>query len=165
MNDYTFAALLKKTITFRRLTAKNVLSYEVYVAYKDSNYASGTRVELLDTIQNPTVPNPVLKRITLGYNDDATWELPYDAYLDRDHQFRLFLNETIMSSMFYSYNRLTKLITFDTVAKKYSLNDKMEMEYYQDIITKDYVLEEDGIITIKPIFTDSYTYGTHNIII
>ena len=137
--DYTFTALLKKTISFRRLTAKNVLSYEVYATYKDDKYSSGMRQELLDTIKNPIVPNPVIKRITLNYNDNATWQLPYDAYLDRDHQFRLYLNGFILGTM--------------------------EMEYYQDIITKDYMLEQDCQISIKPIFKDSYTYGYHNIII
>ena len=163
--DYIFPALLKKTITFRRLTSKNVLSYQIYANYKDDTYASGIRTELLDTIENPIVPNPIIKRINLEYNDNATWELPYDAYLDRDHQFRLYMNGFIISSMCYKFNRLSKLITLDTVMKNYTVNDKMEMEYYQDIITKDYMLEEDCEIFVKPIFTDSYTYGYHNVII
>ena len=163
--DYTFTALLKKTISFRRLTAKNVLSYEVYATYKDDKYSSGTRQELLDTIKNPIVPNPVIKRITLNYNDNATWQLPYDAYLDRDHQFRLYMNGFILSSMCYSFNRLNNLITLDTVIKKYSMNGKGGMEYYQDISTKGYMLEQDCQVSIKPIFKDSYTYGYHNIII
>ena len=106
-----------------------------------------------------------IKRIELNYNDNATWKLPYDAYLDRDHQFRLYLNDFILSSMCYKFNRLSKLITLDTVIKKYTINDKIEMEYYQDIITKDYMLENNCEISVKPIFTDSYTYGYHNIII
>lgn len=163
--DYIVPALLKKTITFRRLTSKNVLAYEVYATYKDNNNTSGIRTELLDTIENPTVPQPTVKRITLQYNENATWELPYDAYLDRDHQFRLYLNGFIVSSMCYKFNRLTKLITFDTVMKSYTVNDTMEMEYYLDIITKDYMLEEDCELSIKPIFTDTYTYGNHNVII
>ena len=67
--------------------------------------------------------------------------------------------------MTYKYNRLSKLITLDTVMKKYTVNDKIEMEYYQDIISKDYMLEENCEISVKPIFTDSYTYGYHNIIV
>jgi hypothetical protein len=163
--NFIIPALLKKRISFRRLTAKNVLAYEVYATYKDDRYESGVRTELLDTIKNPVIPNPIIKRIELKYNDDATWQLPHDAYLDRDHQFRLYLNEFILSSMCYKFNRVNKLITLDTVMKNYTVNDKIEMEYYQDIITKEYMLEQDCEIQIKPIFTESYSYGNHNVII
>lgn len=158
-------ALLKKTITFRRLTAKNVTSYEIYAKFKDDTYDSGVRNELLETFENPSEPSPSIKRITLEYNGDATWELPYDAYLDRDHQFRLFMNDFVLSSMAYKYNRVTKLISLDTVMKKYTVNDKMELEYYQDLITRSYMLESNCDIYVKPIFTDSYAYGYHNVII
>jgi hypothetical protein len=163
--NYIIPAFLKKTISFRRLTSKNVLAYEVYATYKDDTYTSGVKTELLDTIENPIIPNPITKRIELLYNDNATWELPYDAYLDRDHQFRLYLNDFILSSMCYNYNRLSKLITLDTVMKEYTNNDKLELEYYQDIITKEYMLDKNCEITVKPVFTDSYTYGYHNVII
>ena len=49
--------------------------------------------------------------------------------------------------------------------KKYEPEDKLELEYYQDLITRSYMLESNCEIYIKPIFTDSYTYGYHNIII
>lgn len=158
-------ALLKKTITFRRLTAKNVTAYEIYAKFPDINYDSGVRTELLERFDNPVEPNPYIKRITLDYNEDATWELPYDAYLDRDHQFRLYLNGFILGTMAYKYNRVHKLISLDTVMKKYESSDKIELEYYQDLITRSYMLESNCEIYVKPIFTDSYTYGYHNIII
>ena len=66
--------------------------------------------------------------------------------------------------MCYNYNRLNKLITLDTVMKEYTDSDKLELEYYQDIITKEYMLDKDCEITVKPVFTDSYTYGYHNVI-
>lgn len=163
--DYIIPGLLKKTITFRRLPAKNVVAYEIYASYQDSNYASGVRTELLDTIQNPNMPETYVKRIPLDYNGNATWKLPDDAYLDRDHQFRLYLNGFMLSSLAYSFNRITKLITLDTVMKKYTVNDKVEMEYYQDLIVKDYMLEENCSIKVKPIFTESSQYGFHNVII
>ena len=163
--SYIIPALLKKTISFRRLASRNVLSYEVYATYKSDDYESGIKVELLDTIENPEIPNPVLKRIELDYNDNFTWKLPYDAYLDRDHQFRLYINNFIVSSMCYKFNRLSKLITLDINMKNCTVNDKIEMEYYQDIITKSYMLEDDCKISVKPVFTDSYTYGYHNVII
>lgn len=158
-------ALLKKKITFRRLAAKNVLRYEIYAEFKDDTYASGIRRELLDVIENPSQPDPHIKRIVLTGNPDATWELPYDAYLDRDHQFRLYLNGFILSSMCYSFNRVNKLVSLDTVMKKYSVTDVVEMEYYQDLISKEYMVQDDCRIFVKPIFTQSYTYGDHNVII
>ena len=66
-------ALLKKTITFRRLTAKNVIAYEIYAEFPDSNYNSGIRIKLLERFDNPVEPNPCIKRIILDYNEDATW--------------------------------------------------------------------------------------------
>ena len=158
-------ALLKKTITFRRLTAKNVTAYEIYAKFPDNNYDSGVRTELLERFDNPVEPNQCIKRITLDYNEDATWELPYDAYLDRDHQFRLYLNGFILGTMAYKYNRVHKLISLDKVMKKYESTDKLSLEFYQDLITRSYMLETDCQIYVKPIFTDSYTYGYHNIII
>lgn len=163
--EYIIPALLKKTIIFKRLKAKNVISYEIYGQFKDSNYTSGIRTELLETVKNPNTPDTYIKRITLPYNENATWSLPDDAYLDRDHQFRLYLNDFILSSMCYKYNRLSKLITLDKVMKEYTVNDKIEMEYYQDLITRSYMLEQDCEISVKPIFTESYSYGNHNIII
>ena len=72
--DYIIPAFLKKTINFRRLTSKNVLAYEVYATFKDDTYTSGIKTELLDTIENPIIPNPVTKRIELSHNDNASWE-------------------------------------------------------------------------------------------
>lgn len=163
--DYIIPALLKKTITFRRLKAKNVTKYEIYAKFQDDSYDSGIRTELLDVIDNPVVPDTYLKKITLAYNENATWSLPDDAYLDRDHQFRLFLNDFVLTSLCYKYNQLSRLITLDTVMKTYTINDVIELEYYQDLITKSYMLESDCEIYVKPIFTDTYTYGYHNIII
>lgn len=156
---------MTKTITFRRLSSKNVLSYEIYATYHDTSYTSGIRRELLDTIINPNQPSPFLKRIELKHNIDATWKLPDDAYLDRDHKFRLYMDNIIVTPMAIAFNRLTKLITLDTVMLTYDPDSKMEMEYYQDLISKSYFLSEDCQISVKPVFTDSYQFGFHNIII
>lgn len=158
-------ALLKKTITFRRLASKSIVAYEIYAKYPDNNYDSGIRTELLERLENPVEPDIHVKRIKLEYNNDATWELPYDVYLDRDHQFRLYLNDFILSTVFYRFNHVFKLISLDITMKKYNPNDKLELEYYQDLITRSYMLENNCDIYIKPIFTDSYTYGYHNVII
>lgn len=165
MSEYIIPNLIKKTITFRRLSNKNVLEYKIYGTFKDDTYSNGIRCDLLDTIKNPSLPSPCMIRIKLPYNDNATWKLPEDAYLDRDYQFRLYLDGFILSSMAYAYNRVTKLITLDTVMKEYNVNSKLEMEYYRDVITKSYVLENDCQITVKPIFAETYSFGTHNIII
>ena len=106
-------ALLKKTITFQRLPAKNVIAYEIYAKIPDSNYDSGIRNELLEVFDNPLEPEPRVKRIELGYNKDATWKLPNDAFLDRDHQFRLYINDVIVSSLCYNYNRINSRNLFN----------------------------------------------------
>lgn len=156
---------MTKTITFRRLSPKNVLRYEIYATYKDPTYASGLRRELLDTIDNPTVPSPFVKRVELKYNENTTWKLPEDAYLDRDHKFRLYLDGIMVTNMAISFNRLTKLITLDSVMKACDLNTKIELEYYRDLISKDYLLQQDCQISVKPIFSENYQFGFHNVII
>ena len=165
MGEYTIPTLLEKTVSFRRLTAKNVVAYEIYATYKDDNYKSGMRTELLDTILNPEYPQPVSTEIELSYNDDATWKLPDDAILDRDYQFKIFLNDSMLSSMCYNYNRVTKLISIDTNMEAYSPSDKAVLKYYRDIITKKYAFTDDCQLSVKPIFRDDYNYGYHNIII
>ena len=162
MSQYIIPAILEKTITFRRLSSKNVVAYEVYATY---NNQQNLRTELLDTIPNPSYPSPVLTEIELPYNENATWQLPHDAFLDRDHQFRLYLNGFILSNMCYNYNRIQKLISLDIVMKKYEIGDKLVLKYYKDIITKKYAVTDDCKITIKPIFRDGYEYGFHNVII
>mgnify|MGYP006990130461 FL=1 len=57
------------------------------------------------------------------------------------------------------------MVTLDTVIETYDVNSKIEMEYYQDLIKKDYMLEEDCDIRIEPVFAESSSYGFHNVII
>lgn len=169
--NYIIPALITKKISFRRLASKNVVAYEVYGTFKDVSYTSGLRTELLGTIENPYYPSPILTKIELRYNDNATWKIPIDAFLDRDHQFRLYLKKSyepdfmILPTIAYSYNRRTKLITLDTVMKDYEIGDEIILEYYKDIIVKEYVVVDDCTISIKPVFKDDYNYGTHNVII
>lgn len=163
--DYIIPGLLKKSISFRRLPNKAVKKYKIYALYKDDSYASGIRTELLETIDNPYVPQPYVKRITLPYNENATWKLPRDAYLDVGHKFRLYLDDIMVGTMSYKFNRITRMVTLDTVIETYDVNSKIEMEYYQDLIKKDYMLEEDCDIRIEPVFAESSSYGFHNVII
>lgn len=163
--SYIIPALLKKNITFRRLPNKACLRYEIYGSFVDNTYASGIRTELLEVFDNPVEPSPEIKRITLEQVEDPTWVLPDEAYLDRDHRFRLFQNGFVIPSMAYTFNRITRKITLDNTMKKYNCNDVMELEYYRDIITRSYALLENCTITVKPIFSQSYAYGDHNVII
>lgn len=160
---------LQKTITFKRLPLKHVTGYEVYGEFKDSSYTSGIRRELLEKFDNPAVPDIFELTIDLPYSQNATWRLPYDAYLDRDHTFYLTLvNGDIierLGSMFISFNRITRMITLDTVAKTYDANSKVKLTYFQDLITRTYSLVDDCKILVKPVFAENYTYGFHNIII
>lgn len=159
-------AMLVKKITFRRLSNPAVTGYEVWAHYPDESYTSGIRMELLETIENPKLPESVImNRIKLDYNQNATWKLPDDIYLDRDYQFKMYVNDFILSTSLYSYNRIKKLVTIDPLLKPVTVNDLIEMEYYRDLITRSYPLEQDCKISIKPLFTDSYLYGNHNVII
>lgn len=165
MADVIIPALLKKNISFIRLSSKNCAGYEIYGHFVDDSYDSGIRTELLEYIENPSVPNPVTRKITLPNNEYPTWELPKDMYTDRDHQFYLYQNTFIVSSMYYAYNRVTKMITLDTVLKPYEITDVMELEYYRDIIERSYTLENNCTIKIKPVFKQTATFGDHNVII
>jgi hypothetical protein len=165
MPSYLLPALLTKKITFKRLTNKHVKGYEIYGLFADPNYSSGIREELLDYIINPSEPNVEKTVIELEYNDNATWQLPKDLYTDRDHKFQFFINDFILSTLYFQYNKYNRLLTIDTNLKPITINDTFRLEYYRDMITKTYPLEQDCSIKIKPIFTDTYAYGTHNIII
>lgn len=161
---YIIPAEMKKKITFKRLTARNVLRYEIYGEFKD-NSSSGIKTRLLDTIENPTEPSLYLHKIPLEYNMDATWKLPDDAYFDRDHQFRIYINDVVLSPMCYKFNRRAKLITLDVLMKEYHVTDKVELEYYRDLIVKEYMVDDDCMIKVKPIFSMLHSYGDHNVII
>lgn len=164
--DYIIPAMLVKKITFRRLSNPAVKEYQIFGNFPDDTYASGIRTELLDTIPNPKLPESVIiSRIKLDYNQEATWKLPADIYLDRDYQFRLYVNGFILPTSMYQYNRLRKMVTIDHLLKPITVSDLVEMEYYRDLITRSYPLESDCTISIKPVFTDDYSYGTHNVII
>ena len=165
MANIILPAFLKKNITFIRLSSKNCTGYEIYGHFKDDSYASGIRTELLDTVDNPKEPNPVLHKIDLPKNSHPTWELPRDAFMDRDHKFYLYQNGFIISPLCYYYNKLSRLFTLDIMMKPYSIEDEMELEYYQDLVELSYTLEEDCQIKIKPIFKQTATFGDHNIII
>ena len=86
-------------------------------------------------------------------------------YIDRDHLFFMYQNEFVISPMCITYNKISKKITLDTNMREYSINDEMTLEYYRDMITRGYVLEEDCTITIKPVFRYNDTIGIHNVII
>lgn len=163
--SYIVPALLKKNITFRRLPNKACLRYEIYGNFPDSEYASGIRTELLEILENPVEPSPCIKRVSLEQVEAPTWELPEEAYLDRDHRFRLFQDGFVVPSMAYSFNKITRKITLDNTMRHYDVSNIMELEYYRDIITRSYTLEENCTITVKPIFSQNYAYGDHNVII
>jgi len=157
--------LITKNITFRRIKDKHVKQYKIQAAFKDSTYTSGIRYETLEVFDNPSVPSPVQKTIILPYNEDGTWKLPDDAYLDTDHKFKIYLNGVLQSTMHYSFNRISKLITLDKAIITYDSTVKAEMTYFQDVIKRSYVLEDDCTIYVTPVFEENYEYGSHNVII
>ncbi len=165
MNEFVLPSLLKKTITFKRLNNKNVYGYEIYGLFKDDNYASGIREELLDSFENLSEPNTSLTDIILEFNQKYTWQLPEDIYIDRDHKFKIYINNAIVSTLYYQYNKYNKMLTIDKNLKTINAGDTIKLQYFKDTITKTYMLEQDCQIKVKPIFRQTYSYGTHNIII
>ena len=158
-------AFLVKTITFKRLNNKHVKGYNVYGLFPDDNYSSGIREELIDSFDNPSEPNTQRTKIDLEYNDNYTWKLPKDLYTDRDHKFRIYINDFIVSTLYYEYNKYNHLVTINKNLKEINPNDKITLEYFRDMITKSYPLESNCKIKVVPVFADTYTYGNHNVIV
>ena len=163
--DYVIPALIQKTISFKRLKSKNIKSYKVYTKTIDSNYASGIRTDLIDEIENPSIPSPYLKKITLPYSINNTWKLPDDIYMDKDHPFRVIVDGNQISSLYYTANKLTNLLTINSNTMMISSSTVIEIEYFQDIIVKSYMVEQDCEIIVEPVFQNTYNYGKHNIIV
>lgn len=163
--DYIIPASIKKTIRFPRLTSKNVLSYEIYTKTVDDTYNSGIRTDLIDTIQNPIIPSPVKTEIELEYSNNATWNLPKNIYMDRDHDIIILVDGIQISKLYYTINKAAKIFTINTNQITINTDTKVSIIYYQDIIEKSYMVEQDCEIFVKPIIKDSYHYGQHNIIL
>lgn len=163
--DYVLPANIKKTIRFPRLTSKNVLNYEIYTKTVDDAYDSGIRIDLLDTIQNPVIPSPVKNQIDLEYSNNATWNLPKNIYMDRDHDIIILVNDIQISKLYYTVNKPAKLFTINTNKITINSDTKVKIIYYQDIIEKSYMVEQDCEVFVKPIIIDSYHYGQHNVIL
>lgn len=163
--DYVIPASIKKTIKFPRLSSKNVVSYEIYTKTIDDTYGSGIRTDLIDTIVNPNIPSPVVQTIDLEYSNNATWGLPKDIYLDRDHKIRIFVDKIQVSNLFFTINKTAKLFTINTNAIAINPDSIVSIEYYKDIIEKSYMIETNCEIIVKPKMIGSYHYGKHNIIL
>lgn len=163
--DYIIPASIKKIIRFPRLSSKNVLSYEVYTKTVDDTYDSGIRIDLIDTIQNPIIPSPVQDTIDLEYSNNATWNLPKNIYMDRDHDIIVLVDDIQISKLYYTINKSAKLFTINTNKITINSDTKVKIIYYQDIIEKSYMVEQDCEVFVKPIIIDSYHYGQHNVIL
>lgn len=162
---YLLPGVLRKNIKFKRLNNKHVKGYEIYGIFQDPSYGSGVREELLDSFPNPDEPNTDLSSITLEYNENVTWELPSDLYTDRDHKFKIFINNVVLSTLYYQYNKYSRLLTIDSNLKVIEPTDIIRLDYYRDMISKTYMVQEDCSIRVKPIFAETYKYGNHSIII
>lgn len=163
--DYIIPTSIKKTIRFPRLTSKNVLNYEIYTKTIDDTYSSGIRIDLIDTIQNPNIPSPAKNQIDLEYSNNATWNLPKNIYMDRDHDIIILVDGIQISKLYYTINKAAKIFTINTNQITINTDTKVSIIYYQDIIEKSYMVEQDCEIFVKPIIKDSYHYGQHNIIL
>lgn len=163
--SYIIPSSIKKTIRFPRLTSKNILNYEIYTKTIDNTYNSGIRIELLDTIQNPIIPFPIKTQIDLDYSNNATWSLPKDIFMDKDHGIIVLVDDIQISKLYYTINKQANLLTINQYKIKINTGTKVSLIYYQDIIEKSYMLDNECGIFIKPIIKNSYHYGNHNIIL
>lgn len=158
------AELIKK-IKFVRLPTNICSGYNVYGIFQDPGYSSGIRRDLLDRIENPGTPSVEIVSIVLKSTGEPTWTLPEEAFLGREHPFRLKMNNAYLSSMYYSYNKVNRLISVDTELIKWNYGDKMELEYYRDVINARYTVSADCEIIVQPIFISSASVGDHNVIL
>lgn len=165
MAQYIIPSVIRKDITFRRLSNKACTKYEIYAQYEDETAINGIRIEKIDEFDNPSEPTIYTRRIPLEHVKDPTWTLPLDAFYDRNHHFRLFQNNHALSSIYYNYNRINRLFTLDTQLVEYNVSDDMELEYFVDVIKKTYTSDKEFKIIIKPTFSQEYMYGDHNIIV
>lgn len=163
--DHFITALIKKTISFKRLKSKNIKSYKVYAKTIDSTYASGIKTELIEEIENPVIPSPVITKVKMPYSPNSTWQLPGDLYMDKDHPIRVMVDDAPISSLHYTINKLSSLITINKNIIPIDINTVVEIEYFQDIITRSYMVEKDCQIMIEPVFQDTYNYGKHNLVL
>lgn len=177
-----FDVIGKRIVRFRRLNNQHIAGYMIYGVYDDSSYPSGTRTESLlkDSFgkdlmyENPELPclDPdEIKVIDLEWNNNVTWELPEDAFYDKDHRFKLYMNGSPLPKLYYDYNKLTRRFTINTTLKPCSASDTFKLEYYRDYIKIEFTLDtsipngDPKDIIIKPVFRHGYRYGYHNIII
>lgn len=174
---YSFFSQGKKIVRFKRLPNKHIAGYMIYGIFKDNNYESGKRQESLlkdsdgnDVMYiNPRYPvkNPEqnFKEIELEYNKNVTWTLPDDAFYGRDYKFQIFINGALLPTLFYDYNKLTRVFTINTTLKEIDPNDTITLKYWRDYIVLEFDINEECDILVKPVFRPGYDYGYHNIII
>ena len=155
--------LIKRTITFLRMDYSRVKGYRILSA--DPSGVIQSETKLLEEIDNPVVPDTNIKKIKLDYNDKITWKLPEDIYMDQDHRFSIFINGFILPPINYSHNRITNLITINEKIQPVEPTDEIFLEYYRNVISRSYLLEDDIKIIVKPIYRDSVQYGGHNMIV
>ena len=163
--NYIIPSSIKKTIRFPRLTFKNVSAYEVYTKTVDNTYDSGIRIDLLDRIDNLIMPSPIKTQIDLEYSNNATWSLPKDIYMDKDHSIIVLVDGVQISKLYYTINKQANMFTINQLKVKINTGTKVSLIYYQDIIEKSYMLDNECGIFVKPVIRNSYHYGHHNVIL
>ena len=85
--------------------------------------------------------------------------------MDRDHDIIILVDGIQISKLYYTINKSAKIFTINTNQITINADTKISIIYYQDIIEKSYMVEQDCEIFVKPIIKDSYHYGQHNIIL
>lgn len=163
---HTLPIDIKKIISFPRLSPENVSRYEIYAEYKDSSSPSGLRTELLDTVENPKAPCPEeCELIYETHSLNNTYHLPKGIYMDDGHRLRVFIDGAAISFLWFTVNRSAGIFTINESKVKITDDTEVKIRYYRDVIKKEYRMGEDCRIIVRPVFRQSYYFGTHNIIL
>lgn len=162
---YTLPLQIKKKITFPRLPYRHVSHYEVWGHFKDPSYASGIRNELLEEIKNPKFFTLEEYEVSYDYDISNTYQLPAGIFMDREHKIKVYVDGMLISSLWYTINRRTLMFTINKNKVSMNTDTKIMVKYYKDVITKEYALDKDCTVSVKPVFLPSYHYGDHNVIL
>lgn len=148
----------RKTIQFFRASSDLVKEYRVYVKTEHEQI-------LKEIIPNkPEHPFPV-KKIPVSWNATQSYKLPIHAIRSSDYPFFFEVNgEAIDLTVCGIFNQETGWITILKKRMELKPDDDIVLCYYEDVIRRSYILEEDGSFLVEPVFYPYQKIGDHNLI-
>lgn len=143
------------TVTFTRLSYNICSGYEIYAIEK---VAGADVTHLVETIDNPKVPNLVPERATLDWNARQRWELPRDVLALASDSINVYLNNVQVNTNNYTFSSEFRTLLIHT---KLGPNDLIEIEYNVDRIERHYPSVNNVRYKVIPIFNQSHKLGQH----